>query len=137
MPTEIEKTPTAGVSANSPASGTYGEKAELNRLQQQLPPMNRPGMGAATGGPAPMPQPDVQVPGRPGGRPVQAPAGVPDVIFQGGPTQGPAAPMGPAPAPADPRAAQLTLLQQLSEAPDVSEETREWARLVLEAIIGP
>ena len=136
MATEIEKTPTADVSANAPESGTYGEGAELARLNEQLPPMNRPGMGAATGGPAPMPQPDVQVPGRPGGRPLQAPAGVPDVIFQGG---GPAPAGDPmaAPAPPDPQAARLILLQQLAESPEVSEETREWARLVLEALIGP
>lgn len=84
-----------------------------------------------------MPQPDVALPGAPGGRPPSAPPGVPDVIFQGGelPLTGTAP--GPAPGPVSPEAARLTLLEQLSSSPEVSEETREWARLVLEAIVGP
>ena len=40
---EIEKTPTSDTSVNKPESGTYGEKADLARLRQSLPPMGPPG----------------------------------------------------------------------------------------------
>ena len=53
MAAEISKTPTQNTSVNKPASGTYGEKAELSRLQQALPDSGgRPGGGAP--GPSPM-----------------------------------------------------------------------------------
>lgn len=134
MATEIEKTPMQNTSANKPESGTYGEGADLARLQAELPPIDKVGMGAATGGPAPMPQPDMSPPPLPGGRPLNLPEGVPGVIMH--PEEDPGMVAGPQPAPVDPRVAQLTLLQQLAESPEVSEETREWARLVLEALSG-
>jgi hypothetical protein len=130
----IEKTPTAGVSVNQPESGTYGEGADLTRLRQELPPMNREGFGSSTGGPSPMPQPSPALPGRPGGRPTRLPGGVPGVLLNGPPTPPPAAqPNAPA---SNPQAARITLLEQLTNAPDVSETTREWARLVLDALRG-
>lgn len=131
----IEKTPMASTSVNQPESGTYGEGADLARLKQELPPLDRVGMGAATGGPAPMPQPDMALPGRPGGRPLNAPQGVPDVLLQPGEVPGGQMP-GPTGPTVSPEAARISLLQQLAESPQVSEATREWARLVLEAILG-
>ncbi len=52
----VEKSPTAGTSVNRPKSGTYGEKADVKKLEASLPPM---GPGQATPGlePSPMPQP--------------------------------------------------------------------------------
>ena len=67
---EIEKTPTADTSVNSPESGTYGEKADLNRLRQALPPMGPPG-SEGTGAAAPAPTP--------GRRPGPSSPGIPDL----------------------------------------------------------
>lgn len=129
----IEKTPMAGTSANKPESGTYGEKSADAQLKSELPPMNREGMASATGGPAPMPNPSVSLPGRPGGRPVQAPPGVPGAILGPEMAPGPAAAPGPV---ANPQAARLTFLEQISNSPEVSETTRQWARMVLESLRG-
>jgi hypothetical protein len=129
----IEKTPMGGTSVNQPESGTYGEKADTARLSADLPPMNREGMASATGGPAPMPNPSVSLPGRPGGRPVQAPPGVPGAILGSENVPGP----GAAPSPvANPQAARLTLLEQLSTSPEVSATTRQWAKMVLDSLRG-
>lgn len=128
----IEKTPMGGTSVNQPESGTYGEKADMARLSAELPPMNREGMAGPTGGPAPMPQPSVAMPGMPG-RPVTAHPGVPSAILGPESVAGP----GPAPAPvANPQAARLSLLEQLSTSQEVSATTRQWAKTVLEALRG-
>ena len=58
---ELDKTPTSDVSVNKPESGTYGEKADLARLKQTLPPMGPPG-AEGTGAVAPAPTPG-QTPG--------------------------------------------------------------------------
>lgn len=128
----LEKNPTAGTSVNKPESGTYGEGAAESQLRSDLPPMDRVGMGAATGGPSPMPQPSPQLPGSPGGRPVNAPGGVPPAILAPGdapaPANTPNAPMS------SPQATRLALLEQLAVSPEVSDQTREWAQMVLEAL---
>jgi hypothetical protein len=140
---DLEKTPTADTSVNSPASGTYGEKADLNRLKQSLPPMG-PGPGPqGPQGPEPLkPGSAPTVPGRMG-RPTQAPAGVPGAIMH--PTDRPDVPVGnPLSAPpqeASPyandrsqREARITLLLQMAESPQVSAATREWAKIVIEQL---
>ena len=128
----IEKTPTAGTSVNQPESGTYGEKAAESQLRANLPPMDREGMGGATGGPSPMPQPSPQVPGLPGGRPAQAPGRVPPAIL--GPGDAPAPANTPSAPMSSPEAARLSLIEQLSQSPEVSEQTRQWAKILLEAL---
>tara|TARA_Y100000310_G_scaffold273461_1_gene288936 strand:- start:13070 stop:13513 length:444 start_codon:yes stop_codon:yes gene_type:complete len=139
---ELEKTPTADTSVNEPASGTYGEKAELDRLRQSLPPMGPPAQ-QGVGGAAPVPPPGAQVPQRPDGRPKNAPPGVPGGLLA--PTSRPGVPlsqpMAPEqqPMPAKRQAAdqqRLAILDALSSHPDVSAETREWAKLVVEALIA-
>lgn len=126
----IEKTPTAGTSVNQPESGTYGEKADVNKLKASLPPM---GPGQATPGlePSPMPQPTPGVPAQEGGRPPNAPPGVPGALFAGGPPTPAEQPNAPS---ASPEAARITLLEQLASSEEVSEVTREWAKLILEAL---
>lgn len=142
MTTEIEKTPTADVSVNKPASGTYGEKAELGRLKQQLPdsgarpqggppgaaPMGGPGSGGLSQG----------EPGRPGGP--TAPPGVPQALMHESerpnvPLNTPLQREGPPMAGAQSaQEARLVVLQALSESDEVSDATREWARGVLEML---
>ena len=141
MAAEIEKTPTQNQSVNSPASGTYGEKAELNRLKQALPESGaRPGPPAP--GASPMTRPGVSGPDRPEGRPAgpQAPVGVPGVMMHG--TDRPDQPLNtPRVQPGDPMGgaqsadqARLVVLQSLADSDTVSEATREWAEHVLEML---
>jgi len=134
---EIEKTPTGDTAINKPESGTYGEKAELNRLKQSLPPMD--GQGQQPQGPAPMPDRGGATPPRPTGRPVKGPSDLPSGIMQ--PAGGdPSRPLSaPAQMPQRPAAAdqqRLAILDALSTHPDVSQETREWAELVKEYLIS-
>lgn len=140
---DLEKTPTSDTSVNEPESGTYGEKADLARLRQSLPPMGPPGT-EGTGASAPAPTPGPAGPGlnRPTGRPKNAPEGVPAPLLA--PTQRPdvplSQPLAPGPAPMPPKAAaadqqRLSVLDALANHPEVSEETREWAALVLDILI--
>lgn len=132
MAEAIEKTPTANQSVNQPASGTYGEGAALDRLKASLPAMD-PAV-PTNAGPAPMPPPQAVLP-QSGGRPTNAPMGIPGVVLGGGAAPGPAnTPVAPAP---NPQAARLTLLEGLATSQDVSETTRQWAQAVLEALRGP
>jgi hypothetical protein len=132
----IEKTPMASTSVNQPASGTYGEKADEAALKADttLPPMNQEGMGSATGGPAPMPEPSVGMPGAPGGAPLSGPPGVPSVLLGAEgplpPNQVPANPM------ANPAAARIALLENLASSQEVSAVTRAWAQGVLKSLRG-
>ena len=139
---DLEKTPTGDVAVNEPEGGTYGEKAELNRLQAALPPMGGP---AAQGGGRTAPSLGAPGPGGGGpmGRPKNAPAGVPQALL--GPTQRPNVPLGSPmgrQAPATPPRAQaadqqrLMILDSLTTHPDVSAETKEWATLVRDALIS-
>lgn len=143
VPDTIEKTPTADSSVNKPASGTYGEKAELNRLRAALPqtqggPGGPPAPGGApgpSGGVSPMPGD----PGRPSGSTM--PPGVPDVL--GHPTERPGVPIGqplaqggesPVTQAESARDARRALLMALSQSPQVSDTTREWAQMILESV---
>jgi len=131
MADEIEKTPTANTSVNEPESGTFGEKADLNRLKGSLPPMGA--QVAEAGGPAPMPNPNLSMPPQPGGRPTRGPAGVPGAIMGAGDAPTPAA---QAQSQATPQMARVALLEQLANSQEVSNTTREWARLILEQLRG-
>jgi hypothetical protein len=134
LPDAIEKVPTGGPGLNKPTSGTYGERAELDNLKASLPPMAPAAAPGAGGGAAPMPDPDFRPPGMEPGRPGRAPAGVPPVLLEG---DGPAAPAAPVDAPGavNPQQDRIALLDYLATAPDVSEQTREWAKTVLEMLI--
>jgi hypothetical protein len=120
-----------------PSSGTYGAVTELEKLSTDLQPPPPPG---ATGGPGPQPQ--APAPGMPmGPRPTPTPGTVPDVLL--GPTQRPdvpaSTPLAPgSPAPGAVNAAQrnLAILDLLSRSEEVSDETREWAQLVLTTLAG-
>lgn len=136
----IEKVPTADQSVNKPESGTYGEKADRARLEKALPPM-QPGGQSSGGGPAPMGRPSPNVPPLPGGRPKASPSGVPGAVMA--PTDRPGVPIQ-TPLAGDPQSpiataesvaqARIALLQQLSTSNEVSSETREWAKMVLEIL---
>ena len=139
MAADLEKQPTADTRVNKPQSGTYGEKADLARLQQSLPPMT-PQEGGGPAGPAVSPS-AAGLPGQPG-RPKGGPSGVPPGILAPStqpnvplatPLAGPAQPGG---APQNAQEARIGLLQALAKAQDVSEETREWAQAVLELLTG-
>lgn len=137
---ELEKTPTGSGAVNKPASGTYGEKADLDRLRQSLPPIGPPGEAGV--GAAPMVGPGGQVPQRPTGRPKNSPANIPAGMLA--PTQRPGVPLDqplaatpqmPARQPAQDQQ-RLAILDALSTHPEVSPETQEWAKLLMEALIG-
>ncbi len=127
----IEKTPTADTSANQPESGTYGEKSAINDLKKSLPPMDPAGQATPGLEPSAMPQPTPGMPAQAGGRPVNAPPGVPGALFSGGPPTPAEQPNAPS---ANPQAARISLLEQLASSQEVSETTREWARILLEAL---
>lgn len=139
IPDTIEKTPTQNQSVSKPASGTYGERADLARLKAQLPQGQTPG-GAAPGGPTPMGAPAVGGLPNPAGRPAnaQVPPGVPAAL--GHPTDRPNVPLanplvGPTENPVrqaeSARDARIALLMALVQDPSVSDTTREWAQTVL------
>lgn len=135
--TDISKMALPSGNVNTPASGTYGEGAALERLKAQLPGT------ASVGGPtpsdptAPMPTPPIGPMGSPpaGGLPpaLLAPTQRPDVPVST-PLQDPMA-MG-MPAPQTGRQRNLAILDALANNPDVSETTREFARLMMDRLIG-
>lgn len=134
----IEKTPTADVSVSKPASGTYGERTDLEELKSKLPPMGggQPGPGQPGIGSAPGPGVLDGAPGRPS---QGAPPGVPGVLMSPG---APGEPINPLAAPPQrPMAAaqsaadrRIVVLQTLASSDDVSPVTRAWAKAVLEAV---
>jgi len=136
---DIEKTPTQNTSVNKPESGTYGEKADVAALKSALPPMATPEAQGVGGGPGPLP--DRGMPQKEG-RPTEGPALLPQGMMA--PTQRPGVPLsqapapGPAPMPPKQQAGdqqRLAILDALTTHPEVSEETREWAKLVMESLI--
>mgnify|MGYP003315848688 CR=1 FL=1 len=138
---EIEKTPTANTSVNKPESGTYGEKADVAALKASLPPMAPPGAQGVGQGPGPGALPTRGVPQKEG-RPKNGPSMIPQGIMAG--TQRPDVPIsqpmapGAQPMPPKQQAAdqqRLAILDALTTHPEVSEETREWAQLVMESLI--
>ncbi len=122
-PDVIDQLP-AGGSPNAPESGTYGEDAALQRLEQALPGMEPDRSQAMQ--PAPLqpggPEPAGAVPGLPAG--LLAPTTQPDVPVSTPLTQAQPIVVGPS-------QQRRQLLEVLSRSPEVSEETREWASLVL------
>ena len=133
--TDLEKQPVTPV--NRPESGTYGEKAELNALQKALP------QAEGTGGPAGPGAATTAAPSGPG-TPVTSPRsnrdarnlpGVPAPMLRPSdrPNEPVWTPRNPPGSPGPVNAAQrrLALLDVLANSPDVSDETREWAALVI------
>lgn len=130
-PDVLEQVPSGG-GMNKPESGTYGEKAALTALQQELPIQDA------------APQPDVQPTPSPMGsaRPTAA-SGLPPGLMA--PTQRPDVPVstplaGPGPADplagaADVRQKRLLLLDLLSRSPEVAPETQQWATLMKQKLI--
>lgn len=133
---------------NQPASGTYGEKADANKLKASLP-QAQPGPAgpAAPAGPPPMPQAPIAPVSPDRGRPgtsAAVPPGVPSVLAA--PTTQPDVPVatplaGPVAPPVGPGAAapdqaRLAILDRLSNDPSVSPDTREWAKTVLGLLLG-
>ena len=135
-PTSLDKTPTQNQSLNKPEGGTYGEKAEGERLKKELP------SGQGPGGPPPAPPP-----GRSrAARPVPAsiapptpagPTGVPDALMHpGSRPMVPGQPAGPAqPSVANISQARIALLDALQTSKEVSPEPREWAGIMLEMML--
>lgn len=135
-PTSLDKTPTQNQSLNKPEGGTYGEKAEVERLKKELP------SGQGPGGPQQAPPP-----GRSrAARPVPAsiapptpagPTGVPDALMHpGSRPMVTGQPDGPAqPSVANISQARIALLDALQTSKEVSPETREWAGIMLEMML--
>ena len=139
MAEEIEKTPMGDTALNKPASGTYGEKAELDRLKADLPAMERQG---APKGAGPMRTVPGKMPQRPMGAPANAPSGMPAGLMA--PTNQPDRPMNsplteaPEMPPRNSAEDQqrIAILGALETHPNVSAETREWAGLVKEYLLA-
>lgn len=130
--------PPAGGNVNSPESGTYGERAALDRLQASLPGQN-PGSPAATqpmsppqGRPGPAPTPPGQ--GGTGGPPAAlfAPTIQPDTPVST-PLNVNAAPVVPQDGPAQ----RLMLWHKLANDPAVADETRELAQRMVVKLSQP
>ena len=137
MVDEIEKRP---LPSGKPTSGTYGERKELDDLKGALPPMGPGGESGPAAGPSPMPGANPQMPQQPGGRPLNAPPGVPTALLNK--TDQPEVPLNsplgglaePVPQAQSGQEARLALLQALAESDTVSEETRSWAQAVLDML---
>lgn len=131
-PDVIDQVP-AGGGVNTPASGTYGEKAELERLKQQLPAAEpvQPVPSSTQAGPVPAQR---QAPAVPSG------AGLPSGLTA--PTQRPDVPALPnTPASVDPyagavdaRQRRLRLLDAMANSQEVAPETREWAAILVKKL---
>lgn len=126
---EIEKMAPATGRQGTPASGAYGEGADLEALKAQLPPMDRrPDQPAVTlpeiGGPMPRSPVSGNLP-----RGIFAPSRRPQ--------EPPGTPLSlPPPMAVTSTGQRLQTLQLIIEDPNSSPEFREWARLLLEAA-GP
>lgn len=132
---------------NQPASGTYGEQAELEKLKQSLPAgaVGQPPAPTAAP-PAPLSTDTIAPPSTAAGRPPSGaaiPPGISSAIFA--PTQHPEVPGNTplAPTPAGPLAGaqtpaqgRLLILDMLANNPDVSPATREWAQMMVRALVG-
>ena len=134
--TDINKMPMPGGGVNTPASGTYGEGAALERLKAQLPAAPTGAAPSAADPSAPMPTP-------PAGPPAaSAPAGgLPSALLA--PTQRPDVPVGtpldmgaPPPSAMSGRQRRMAILDALVNSPEVSDETRELAQMLMERLIS-
>lgn len=115
---------------NKPASGTHGDKAELQRLEDSLPDPTDEAAGPELPPIDPTGVRNVRsnrnAPGLPGvPRPLLAPTNRPNVPVN--------TPLRRGGGPAQQTSAQrnLAIVDMLANSPDVSEDTREWARLML------
>ena len=131
-----------------PASGAYGEKADVERLKRQLPDGGNQGPLPQTQETQPVqsgpPTGVTQVAGTPGApqRPDTLPPGVPSALVA--PNQQdipvPLDAPGQMGVPADPMAnlppeqKTIAMLDMLANSPQVSNETREWATTVLDIL---
>lgn len=136
LATDVEKTE-IGNPANQPASGTYGDKASVERLADALPDPTEGAPTDPTAGGGDLPPVDASgvtnarsnreaagMPGLPA--PILAPTNRPDSPAGATPLRGP----GDA-ATVTPRQQRLAMLDLLANSSEVSEETREWAQLVI------
>lgn len=133
--TDVTQQTNAGGNVNTPASGTYGEAASLDRLKAALPTPPGAGPGSSSGHPAPMPVPQPSGIARP-------PQGLPQAMFA--PTKRPdvpvstplpAAPVNPMAAAQTQRQKNLALVDALVNDPSTSEGTRQWAQMVRDRLI--
>lgn len=133
--TDVSQMPLPGGGQNTPESGTYGAKSQLDALKGAigLPP---PSQGQDAAKPVPS-MPASAKPSQPGG-----PFGLPGAITA--PTQSPnvpantplAQPVNPVANAANPSQQRLALLDMLSKNPDVSDQTRELAQIMLQKLIA-
>lgn len=113
--------------------GTYGDKASADRLKQ--------GMGMKPTQPPPEPPPISALPGAAKPQPSSGPFGLPPAITA--PTNQPDVPVStPLAQPSNPVAdagsspqKRLAFLDMLARDPDVSDETREFAQLLISKLI--
>lgn len=135
--TDITKMPMPGGNVNAPASGTYGDNAALERLKQELPSAPTGSAPSAMDPSAPMPVPPT------GPAPAPPSGGVPAALM--GPTQRPDVPVNtpldlaagaPGPISMTGRQRRMQILDALANSPDVSDETREWASLMIEKLVS-
>lgn len=142
-PLEAEKL-ASKVNVGQPASGTYGEKVDLARLQSSLPQSNAP-TPVPGGGPTPSSEPVRPTPPQREGRPPSGaalPPGVPSPVLA--PTDQPNVPVSTPLAPdvMQPAASvtseqrRLQILDALADDPNVSKETREWAAGLRRLLLG-
>lgn len=137
-PSVMEQQP-AGGNPMKPESGTYGERAELEALHQQLP-SGAPAAGAPAPGVAPGPPPGMPQGQRPASGPaglpggLLAPSGRPDVPVFSPLDEG--LPQNPMAGAVDAQQQRLLLLDALAEHPEASLEVKEWARVVREKLIS-
>jgi len=131
-PDIVEKTPTQNMSVNKPESGTYGERAETDRLKKELPSSGGPVQGQQQAPPRAQATPNRPPENMP--IPEEAgPKGVPNVLMHEGKGLNPLMPStgGVMAGPQNTAQARMALLDSLANSREVSEETREWAQIVL------
>lgn len=131
-PDIVEKTPTQNMSVNKPESGTYGERAETDRLKKELPSSGGPVQGQQQAPPRAQATPNRPPENMP--IPEEAgPKGVPNVLMHEGKGLNPLMPStgGVMAGPENTAQARMALLDSLANSREVSEETREWAQIVL------
>lgn len=135
-PLTIDKTPTQDQSMNKPESGTYGERVEVERLKKELPSSRGPGAPQPAEGPQ-RATPTKNKPAVMAAPPPAGPPGLPDVLMHPGAGGGQPRQqqVQQRPGAVNVSQARIALLDALSSSREVSDETREWASLVLEMLL--
>lgn len=133
---DIAKQTLPGGNTNKPASGTYGDQKNLDDLAASFPKApSQPGSVSGPGAPMPLPPSG-------GGMSTAPSPGLPPELM--GPTTRPNVPVGtplaappinPVQAAATARQKNLAILDALTNDPNVSVATREWARTAMENLI--